>query len=236
VTGSSRQQFATDLRTTGRGHELLDNPRGLALRFMRHDGLLGASDHDDVLSDAMWGIAKALETWDEYGEVALTTWCWWKMRSEVHHGRRHRARFNQEHPVDWAEMVEPGAAEHEGRKPSIPDPGWLRIDLTEYGYKRVEDRVTLQRWADMAHLTDAQADILAVLAVHGGTIVRHTHLRGDPLMARLRSGPGGEWSSMKFALTRMRRVAATGVPWFRGSKHAKPPSFTLDDVREAVTG
>ena len=61
MVGSSQAQYGDDVaRTQGLGHELLEHPRGLALRFMRHDGLLGAPDHDDVLSDAMWGIAKEI--------------------------------------------------------------------------------------------------------------------------------------------------------------------------------
>lgn len=217
MTGSSRQQYGNDVvRTQGRGHDLIEHPRGFALRFMQHDGLLGADDHDDVLSDAMYGIAKAIESWDADGGVSLRTWCWWKMRHEVAHGRRHRSRFTREDLTDW-----PAAS------------GEWHPDLTEHGYKQVEDRATLQRWADMAHLTDSQADILAVFAVHTGTIVRHTHLRGDPLMARLRSGLGGEYSTLKGGLSKLRRVAATGRPWVYTSK---PPSFASDDIRTAVAG
>lgn len=208
------RQRLTGLRTLGLGHEILENPRGLALRFMRHYGMLASRDADDVLSDALLGLAKALELYDPGNErcTNFAQWCWWKMRSEVSTGRRRRSRlFHREVVTDWDD----------------PDTDAYRIDVVEHGYKQVEDRVTLQRWADMAHLSDFQADLIAWLAVHEGTVIRHTSLRGEP------SPLTGKTTVLKSALSRLRRVAVTGKAFVR----IQPaPQFSLEDVRQAVAG
>lgn len=185
------------------------DPRGLALRFMRHDGLLGAGDADDVLSDAMYGIAKGVASWDPDAGLALTTWCWWKMRSEVSHGREHRARFTAERPTDWT------------------TPADWHPDLTDPGYKQAEDRVLLQRWADMARLTDLQADLVAWFAVHDGTPVRRAHPKGT------HAPTTSKRPVVDSALARLRRVAVTGRPFVRT---VPAPTYSLADVRAAVTG
>lgn len=218
--GSSTQQYGSAVpRTLGRGHALIEHPRAFALRFMQHDGLLGASDHDDVLSDAMYGIAKAIESWDDRDDgVSLRTWCWWKMRHEVAHGRRHRSRFTREDPTDWS-----------------VSPGEWHPDLIEHGYKRVEDRVVLQRWADMAHLTDDQADVLGWLAVYGG---QHGSAPGGHSVVNPTRGRG---SIAKGAVARLRRVAVTGRPFVRWGSTLDTSSRPKPDdspaaVRAAVDG
>jgi len=211
--GSSTQQYGSSvLRTQGRGHDGIE-PRALALRFMAHDGHLGASDHDDVLSDAMYGIARAIATWEPREDgVALTTWCWWTMRSTVSHGRRHRSRFTREDPIDWALA-----------------PGEWHPELIDPGYKRVEDRVTLQRWADMAHLTDAQADVLGWLAVYGG---QHGTAPGGHSVPNPTRGRGSLGVS---AIARLRRVAVTGKPFVRWGSTAETAGVPRPDDRpEAV--
>lgn len=192
--GSSRQQYgSTVLRTQGRGHEAIE-PRALALRFMAHDGHLGATDHDDVLSDAMYGVARAIATWEPRDDgVSLTTWCWWTMRSTVSHGRRHRARFTREDPTDWDFA-----------------PGEWHPNNIEHGYKQVEDRLLLQRWADHAHLTDAQADSLAWLAVYGFEHGPSPDGQRPPNPTR-----GTNGGAAKAAFGRLRRVAVTGRPFVR---------------------
>lgn len=187
------------------------SPHALAKRYLAHRRLLGARDHDDLLSDAMYGIACGVATWRADGGRSLLSWCWLHMDREIGHGRAKRARHlaNEDLVAD------------------VEDPEWLQVRTVDPGYRQIDDRVTLQRWADMAHLTDVQADVLAWMAVHHGTVVRHTHLRGE--MGLLHDG--GARSNLKAGLAKLRRVAVTGRPWRyeRGL-----PDYTLDDVRQSV--
>lgn len=189
------------------------SPHALAKRYMAHRRLLGARDADDVLSDAMYGIACGVATWDKAGGMSILSWCWLHMDREVGHGRAKRAR----------------CLAHEDLTAEVTDPEWLIARIIDPGYRQIDDRVTLQRWADMAHLTDTQADVLAWMAVHHGTVVRHTHLRGE--MGLLHDG--GARSNMKAGLAKLRRVAATGRPWVRTST---PPTYSLGDVCQSVAG
>ena len=192
----------------------LRNPRALAQRFMATRGLLGARDADDVLSDAMYGIARAVASWRADGGRSLVGWAWHCMDSEVGRGRSIRARR-------W---------DHEVLHDDITDPEWLRARTVDPGYKQVEDRATLQRWADLAHLTDIQADLLAWMAVHHGT--RGERRNGQSVGKSLLTDRGGH-AHLKAGLAKLRRVAATGQPWVRTSK---PPVITPDQARQAVDG
>lgn len=209
----AEQLLATNAASRGIDLRGLRNPHALAQRYLAHRRLLSAPDRDDVLSDAMYGIACGVATWREDGGRSLLSWCWLHMDREVGHGRTRRARLMA----------------HEEPTGQVEDPEWIRVRTFEPGFKQIDDRVTLQRWADMAHLTDVQADVLAWLAVHYGTVVRHTHLRGETGLLH----DGGMRSVMKAGLAKLRRVAVTGCPWVRTSR---PPVFTLVDVRQAVAG
>lgn len=190
------------------GSAQIRNPAGLVERFILHCGLADAKDVDDIRSDAMFGIVKAVASWQDDGRYALTTWCWYYMRSLVNEGRRRRSRWRTgEVLVDDVTVV---ASQ------------W-RLHTIDPGFKQVEDRATLQRWADIAHLTDLQADLIAWMAVHGGSVSKGTE----------RSPLHGHPSAYRNGLGRLRRAAVTGRPPIAG---APAPGFTVDDALRTVDG
>lgn len=197
--------------------EGIRNPMCLVNAYLRQRGLLGHREHDEIVSDAMYGIAQAVATWREDGGRTLVSWCWLKMSTYIDHGLVSR-NYHQRHVTPVEEVA---------------DLWWLRPHLTDPGYKQVEDRMLLQRLADMAHLTDTQSDLLAWMSVHAGTVVRHTHLAGDPAMTQMDTS--GARSAMRGGLSRLRRVAATGRP-FVHTPGVPAPSWTMDQVRAACNG
>jgi hypothetical protein len=162
------------------------DPRGLVARYMAHRRLWGAPDQDDVLSDAMYAITCAVKTWRDGAGRSLLSWCWLHMDQEVALGRKRRARHYSRHVY----------------LEDAPDIDRWRIAVSDPAFKQIEDRVYLQRLADMAHLTDKQADAIAWMAVHGGT-------RGAGGLP----GVGGNSSHYRGGLAKLRRVATTGRPW-----------------------
>jgi hypothetical protein len=194
----------------------INNPMALAKRYLAHRHMLGVRDEADVLSDAIYGIACGVATWREDGGRSLLSWCWLHMDREVGHGRAKRARVMA----------------HEEVADELHDPEWLIARTVDPGYRQIDDRVTLQRWADMAHLTDIQADVIAWMAVHAGTHTKREHFGSQGSDNGLLSVKGAN-SNLRAGIAKLRRVAATGRPWRHTST---PPAFTTDDVRAAVTG
>lgn len=186
---------ATEASPPGINLQKVRNPHALAQSWLRHNNLTAARDIDDIKSDLLYGIARAIATYQP-GDQTITRWCWICMDSEARTGRERRARY-------------------ENRRVLAPDgdldePDWLRVTVTDPGFEQVEDRILLQRWADMAYLTDNQADLLAWMAVHAGTYAqRNGQAAGHKTLFHHLGGS----STMKAGLAKLRRVATTGKPW-----------------------
>jgi hypothetical protein len=168
----------------------LRDPRALAARYLTHHRLWGHPDEADILSDALLGVAIAVGDWDEDRDGALITFCWFKMRSAVGNGRRRRARYQK----------------REARLDLASDGEWLRCRTADDAFRQVEDRVYLQHLADMAHLTDRQADSVAWMAAHGW----------DYGAGGVR-GAGGNTSHWTAGVAKLRHVATTGRAWMYGA-------------------
>lgn len=168
----------------------LGDPRAFAERVVRKHGLRGTRWYDEAISDAMYGIARAVESWDpERGPLVPLVWRW--AEGQVLNGLKRSSRRDQ-----FVHLADDD------------DPVWLHARVGDPGFKQVEDRMLLQRWADMAHLDDQQADLLAWLAVHGG----ERGPNGGIGSASARLASRGDYSKARGALARM-RYAAAGRAW-----------------------
>jgi hypothetical protein len=108
---------------------------------------------DDMIADGALEMAVAAQSWDPNGGRGAVSWAWLAIKRGMHRGRLRRGETRVELTLD-------------------SDGTWLEPVMVDHRFSTVEDRVMLQRWADIAYLTDAQADALAWGAVHMHTPTR----------------------------------------------------------------
>lgn len=170
----------------------LEDPVAFARRYLRLRGFHHQHrDFDELLCVAAMAIVKAglvyVNRPDGDG-VSFTTWAYLYMDRDV-------LRELQRDRCLLAELEHPDHPRVEG--------DWLRFDSGVDWYHRVELRVDLQRWADLARLSDHHRRVVELFAHHAGTIVRHTHARGHDTI-------GDEAGSYRLAFRHMRHAAITG--------------------------
>ena len=155
----------------------IDNPIALALRVLAHKGLLGGRDSDDYLDVAIQAIVTAALTWQP-SKGPLLNWAWLHAGTAIKDEQRRTARR-------WNEL---------GRERCVSDGEWLQARNHDE-YTRIDLRIDLQRWADLAGLSDHQRWLLDYVA-------HHTSDRGGPNRQHR--------SAYSTAMKHMRRAAVTG--------------------------
>lgn len=172
-----------------RGMAPIRNPVALARRYLASRRLLGGRDEDDLMDVAIDAIVSAAIAWEPDGGRSVLSWVWLYMDRDV--GRELGRCVHRR-----AEL---------GRTAQLVEGDWLRYDPGVDDYNRVEVRVDLQRWADLAELTPLMRFIVEYAALHLGTYVRDT-----PLAA---AGPmplhGSAGVTYKLAIKHMRAAAIT---------------------------
>lgn len=172
-----------------RGLDQIHNPVALATRYLAHHHLLGGRDEDDLMDVAIQAIVNAALAWDPHGGRSILSWAWLYMDRDVTRelGRcvRRRDQLGEQHCI-------------------TNDGDWLQFEHSTGPYDRVELRVDLQRWADLAELTPLMRFVVEYAALHHGTYVRDTPYAGAPTPLH-----GSGFSAYKLALKHMRRAAAT---------------------------
>ena len=179
----------------------LEDPVGLAKKYLGSRRLLGGRDQDDLLDTAIDAIVDAAISWEPNGGRSLLSWAWLYMERNVQRELAACYRRRAELAID----VE--AAER----------ATWRNDHGVEEMRRVELRTDLQRWADLARLTPLMRFLVSYSALYAGTYVRDTPLAAagpTPL-----HGPGA--GTLKVALGHMRRAAVSNEPrddrWTRAS-------------------
>lgn len=190
-TGGDRPVY--DLEETrarlARGLEPIRNPVALAHRYLASRRLLGGRDEDDLMDVAIDAIMSAAIAWEPDGGRSILSWAWLYMDRNV--GRELRRCVHR--------RAELARAEH------LVEGDWLRFDPGADEYHRVEIRVDLQRWADLAELTPLMRFVVEYAALHKGTILRYTPLQGEPTPLH-----GSGSTTYKLALKHMRQAAISG--------------------------
>lgn len=172
-----------------RGLDQIHNPVALATKYLASRNLLGGPDHDDLMDIAIQAIINAALAWDPNGGRSILSWAYLYMDRDVYRAIGKRQRERSELTLD---------------QPDTGDTRWLSYDPGFDWYDRIELRIDLQRWADLAELTDFQRFCVQYAAYHWGVYVRDTPLAGEvsPL-----HGSGG--STYKTAVRHMRKAAIT---------------------------
>lgn len=195
-----------------RGIDQIHNPVGLARTYLARRGLGHDRHYDELLDVAIDSIVDAALAWDPHGGRSILSWAWLYMdrnvARELGSARRRDAELRN--------------------NDGLSDAQWLRFDGSTDEYDRVELRVDLQRWADLAELTPLMRFIVDYAAHHHGTYVRDTPLEGFPTPLT-----GSGFSSYKRALQHMRTAAITGRrrddTWTRRRNLAEDPAARRSD-------
>lgn len=171
-----------------RGLEPIRNPVALARKFLASRRLLGGRDEEDLMDVAIDAIMSAAIAWEPAGGRSILSWAWLYMDRNV--GRELGRCVHRR-----AELA---------RADELVEGDWLRFDPGFEEYRRVEIRVDLQRWADLAELTPLMRFIVEYAALHHGTILRETPLQGAPSPLH-----DSGWTTYRLALKHMRQAAIT---------------------------
>lgn len=165
------------------------NPIALATKYLAHRHLLGGRDQDDLMDVAIQSIVNAALSWDPNGGRSILSWAYQYLDRDIYRAIARRRR----------EQSELG-----GSACLTEDASWLEISTGDDWFHRIELRIDLQRWADLAELTPYQRFVVDFAAHHHGVYVRDTPLAGAP--SPLKKGA----ASYKTALSHMRNAAITG--------------------------
>lgn len=65
-----------------------------------------AWEYDELLSDALLGIAKAIKRWSPLGGATLRTYVWYRMRGEILDGRRRRGDMTRRELSEHLSMTD----------------------------------------------------------------------------------------------------------------------------------
>jgi hypothetical protein len=203
--GPDRQPLSpSELRERlGRNLALIRDPIALAHKYLAYRHLLGHRDEDELVDVAIQAIVNAALAWDPNGGRSILSWAYMYMDRDVYRaiGRRFR------------ETDELGT---EGCITERHDDAWLTYRAGIDWYDRIELRIDLQRWADLAELNAYQRFLIEYGAQHHGVYVRDTPLAGSP--NPLRTGN----VTYRNALRHMRKAAITGErrddKWTRRTK------------------
>lgn len=186
----------------------IHNPIALARRYLAHHHLLGGPDEDDLMDAAITSIVDSALTWRPGGGRSMLSWAWLHMDRDIPRELtrcvRRRGELGKAHCLtDWAHADHrtTGAARAERA-----DAGrWLCYDPGHDVFDRVELRVTLQRWADLAELNPLMRFLVEYAALHLGVYVRDTPLAGAPTPLH-----NAGYATYTRALGFMRQAAVTG--------------------------
>jgi hypothetical protein len=203
--GPDRQPLSPEeLRQRLRDHlGLIRDPIALAHKYLAHRRLLGHRDEDELVDAAIGAIVNAALAWDPNGGRSILSWAYLYMDRDVYRAIGKR----------WRERDELGI---EGCITERHDDAWMTYRSGTDWYDRIELRVDLQRWADLAELNAYQRFVVDYGAHHAGVYVRDTPLAGSA--NPFRTGH----ASYRAALGHMRKAAITGErrddKWTRRTK------------------
>jgi hypothetical protein len=151
---------------------------------------MGSPDKDELMSVVVNAIVDGALSWNPRGGRSITSWCWMYAEKDLQRALQRRYREREELGQD-------------GCLTDRPDDFSYQSGLE--AYHRAELRIDLQRWADLAELTDFQRFVVEYAALHKGVYVRDTPLAGQ-------EGPlhGSGAAVFKHAIGHMRKAAETG--------------------------
>lgn len=173
----------------------IDNPVSLVRSYLYRRGLLNGSRGwvDELMDAGIEAVINGALAWDPDRYPSVKPYVYGYLDSQIPKALRRLA--DQQRQL--------------GRETCISDPAAWQYTSGTDEYHRVELRVDLQRWADLAELTPLMRWIVEWAAHHKGTYVRDTPLAGAQTPLHDSGAGGGAATSYRTALKHMRQAAIT---------------------------